>query len=747
MKSVSNDASGRMFTYLWFDERSPNECKYGETFVYHGQDPWIECGNRTRDSLAVNKHYYDNGTVKMVRIWDVSDYATKNGKNYTHAGVDNVIRKQLPGCRRVNTTEIHEIPWYEFVTLMDDFMIQQTQPLPQVYLTTKQYESLHDSLHAIHAGKRTIAANLCARFGKTIWAGALIREMDKNVNVVCSYVLSSFTSFVNDLRRFEQFRDIEMIDSSKDDWRDRFEMARNHNKKLVVFVSLCPGSVRQDRIDHVFAASSDKLIIVDEADFGAHKRNQFDILNNNRTQDDTVVLMTGTNIERATSGWEVDHLLSVTYPELLFSKANPIQASKSPHIKYFQEDAALNNRYVEMEMYQMALIELLDDMKKQDPGMFVENGEYLPSWSKTAADPIRAKGFIVKLFQSLFHGDHDMDQLNVDFQTSMTGSSVSMVFLPGSTKNTAMNNFTKILQEALPNFEVVEISGNETTNKNAETSVKNRIIEAGKKNKSVLLLSAGMASRSFSIPQIDKIFLAYDRGESGPTIQKLSRALTPSAQQKTARIFSLSFDPNRDDKFDSVIMETAKNIKERNGLSFPIALEMVLRTMNIFKCTVDGRLKFNPSDYLLDMLENDRIDRTIAQRIVLNDINFIKELANGKASTLKVEKQAVAQMGKTHRHAKNQSEKTTMSDQQLDELKKAKEQIAKIVRRIDVIWKWPTLKEITNVEQAFELMDQDTKLQKCIGDFYEISYEIIKQVVCNLIDRDMLMVKLSRINT
>jgi hypothetical protein len=57
------------------------------------------------------------------------------------------------------------------------------------------------------------------------------------------------------------------------------------------------------------------------------------------------------------------------------------------------------------------------------------------------------------------------------------------------------------------------------------------------------------------------------------------------------------------------------------------------------------------------------------------------------------------------------------------------------------------LREIVDVEEAFKLMDQDTKLQKFISDFYEISYEIIKQVVCNMVDRDMLMIKLARINT
>ena len=62
------------------------------------------------------------------------------------------------------------------------------------------------------------------------------------------------------------------------------------------------------------------MVAVDEADFGVHQIKQSTPLIEARSEDDIVVLMTGTNGDKAASIWPVDHYLSVTYPELLMEK-------------------------------------------------------------------------------------------------------------------------------------------------------------------------------------------------------------------------------------------------------------------------------------------------------------------------------------------------------------------------------------------------------------------------------------------
>ena len=47
----------------------------------------------------------------------------------------------------------------------------------------------------------------------------------------------------------------------------------------------------------------------------------------------------------------------------------------------------------------------------------------------------------------------------------------------------------------------------------------------------------------------------------------MSRALTSNSPDKVARIFSLSFDPNRDDKLDTMVFQAALNQVEKKGKS------------------------------------------------------------------------------------------------------------------------------------------------------------------------------------
>lgn len=83
---------------------------------------------------------------------------------------------------------------------------------------------------------------------------------------------------------------------------------------------MCSGGRRQDKIDFLFDLDVVRLVIIDEADFGVHRANQSTPLIEARGVQDVVILMTGTNGDKAASIWPVDHYLSVTYPELLIEK-------------------------------------------------------------------------------------------------------------------------------------------------------------------------------------------------------------------------------------------------------------------------------------------------------------------------------------------------------------------------------------------------------------------------------------------
>ena len=308
-----------MFCYLWYEKDKPNEAKFGERWVFSGQDPTTEVWKRIKSSIGVRKDLIRDGTIQLECIWDVTEYAKKVSRYYIHGKVDDQIRPGI-GFRKGSTGEVHELSATEIKTKVNKILAKVGQALPIAGLSQNQADAAMNVLSAIASGSRTVVAELCARFGKTIWSGAMVRETNASLTIVASYVLTSFASFEKDLTSFEQFKDLVLIDTANDDYQEVINAGLAQGKQVVALLSMCSGKRRQQKIDYLFNQDCVRLVLVDEADFGVHKLNQSQPLIDARGQDDVVVLMTGTNGDKAAGTWNVDHYLSVTYPELLIEK-------------------------------------------------------------------------------------------------------------------------------------------------------------------------------------------------------------------------------------------------------------------------------------------------------------------------------------------------------------------------------------------------------------------------------------------
>lgn len=308
-----------MYCYLWHETSDEAECKFGERWVMAGLDVESDILKRIKQSVGVRKDKYTDGTIKLVACWDVSSLAMEVGRFYQRSRMDDYIR-EFVGYRKGTTGEIHTLAVEDMEFKINEFIKKRAQPLRVAKLSRNQFNAAKNVLTAMAQNKRTIVAELCARFGKTIWAGVLIRETNAPLTIIASYVLTSFTSFKNDLSRYEQFRDFVLIDAADADWHLQVQNAISGGFQVVVFLSMCAGAGRQEKINFLFNQQVAKLIIIDEADFGVQQCKQCTPLIKARGADDTVVLMTGTNGDKAASMWEVDHYLGVTYPELLMEK-------------------------------------------------------------------------------------------------------------------------------------------------------------------------------------------------------------------------------------------------------------------------------------------------------------------------------------------------------------------------------------------------------------------------------------------
>lgn len=417
-------------------------------------------------------------------------------------------------------------------------------------------------------------------------------------------------------------------------------------------------------------------------------------------------------------------------------------------LKYFAVDPRRHELYVDVEFYQMNLASVVEIARQSEPDAFLEDGIFLPSWSKFAANPIKAKGFFTNMLQAVFEGKGGDDSLNVDYQTgrrAREGIKVAMMFLPGSTTNANLQEIKPIAEQALRGFRIELVSGAEDmTNATAERNVKEAIEKAEAAGQHVLILSAGMAQRSFSIPHITELYLAYDTGDNGATIQKMSRALTPHDVGKIGRIISLSFDPNRDDKFDAMMIETAQNYKRNHNIpDLKQALRDVLRTVDIFRCQPDGAVKIEADSYLEEALSRKSVDRVIGKIAPINELSGeeIRALASGNIDVFRQARTQAAARGKIRPSKGSKPTGKSTKDTSEKELARAREMIVTISQNIDIIRYYGG----STIEEAFQMMDDEgEEIQADVTRQFGVDYELVKELVLtNFINRDLLDLKFS----
>ena len=741
-QAISHDA---MMAYLWWETDKPWEFKFGERWVKAGQHPLVEVWRRIKNSVGVRKDLINEGKIELLAHWDVSEYAKKVGRFYPHGKVDDHMRRFL-GQRKGSTGEIHTFAPDQGKLKIDQLLARTGQPLPSVGLAAWQARTLRSVLEMIANGDRIIMAELCARFGKTIWAGALARELDVPLTIVASYVLTSFASFEKDLSGFDQFKDLVIVDSADPEYQDAVDAALANGKQVVVFLSMCAGERRQQKIDYLFGLSVPRLLVIDEADFGIQRPAQASLLVDAMAPDDAAVLMTGTEAAKASALWPIDNMISVVYPELVMEKRNPLAVYHIP-LQHFAVDTTRHDLVVDMEFYQMTTKSLVESFITTDPSA---DRDLLASWSKTAANPAKAKGFLTHMLQSLFMGQHGHDELNSDLQIQ-TGSSVpnlsehrvSMMFMPGSTTNANLAQIAAIAQQALLGYKIVPVYGEEMTNRTAETDVKDAIAAAKRQGQSVLLISAGMAQRSFSVGEISEIYLAYDEGSMAGTIQKVARALTPTAaSDKVARLISLSFDPNRDDKFDAMILETAANYNRSSGMcDMKAALDSVLRTLWMFRCTPDSAVRMEADQYLEDAISRRSVSRVIGQKSDLSQLSSqeVLALSQGNSDAFRSAKLQAALRGKTRmKRARKAGMPNTASEDDFLAAKiiaTAKKVIANIADNMDIIVYGTGTH---NLNLAFEKISNDASMQQVILEEFGLEFDLIH----SLFDRGVINIDL-----
>lgn len=508
----------------------------------------------------------------------------------------------------------------------------------ELKLTPSQYEMLEALLDRFDGGDRTIIAELCPRFGKTLWAICALLTSSERVLAVSAYWLSSLPSFRSDIAKFTQFSGVRYVDASDDNYAATVQDYLDQGLKVVVGVSLCGGSNRRDLKKEdlqPIVDITDKIIFVDEADYGAWQINQRELVDFLGAGDPKLILATGTNAARAATGRQVDHHLCVTYFDMLLTKRNGCTYTPKRTLPFVVETDL--SMLPEVEFYQLAFPKIIDDT--------VMNKDNLPSWNKAFENPAKAKGFLRSCFGAVFNGDGVYDYMAMDHVFGKQPTGV-MIWLPEGGRKENVDKFSVMLQEWIPEWHVMPLHGDATDNRRAEEEVKKAHAWAIKTGlNGVVVVSMKMGARSFSIPEIDTTILAYDNGSAAQTAQKSSRVLTRSHVGKIGRVLSLSLDPTREDKLDAPILETAQKVADKEGIDIVAAVKVVLRTLNVYFMDDDHgqKMSINVDDYTKKVLSLNSLTKIVAKTA---DIATVLQDPDMIAAFLQVRAQDLGGLGK-----------------------------------------------------------------------------------------------------
>jgi hypothetical protein len=212
--------------------------------------------------------------------------------------------------------------------------------------------------------------------------------------------------------------------------------------------------------------------------------------------------------------------------------------------------------------------------------------EYRTDWTKLLKDVKTSKNVLFNLIKGLFGVYGGRLTYIMELMTKDAEKDVTMVFASTPDKK-QQSLLVDLFREVLgPQYIVELINSDETSNREVEDQAKKTIAYAKENGKKVVFVSKDMASRSFSISEIDTVILMFDRGSYSTITQKVSRVLTPGLTYKGTpkthgNVISLSLDPNREDvnPIDEYIVYESEKVQV-NDLNDGI--QRVLKSIDIF---------------------------------------------------------------------------------------------------------------------------------------------------------------------
>lgn len=580
-------------------------------------------GGQTINGISRIKTQASDDETILIVAWIPSDLA-KIAK-YDQK-IHEVLHQQgkCEWLNRIDPTNAPGTEWSRFPNNNPEELwleyIGNNQKRQNLELTVWQLMALDKIISAKKNNKKKIMAELAARFGKTNLFLSLFDLCEERNMIVCAYYLTALSSFKKEASRWNQFSNYIVLDLAEENFVNKYEEASKiDTNKILILASLC-GSSTVEKNSEFVKSIKNKLVIVDEADYGAHTLNVVPIVNK-LGKNGTIILTTGTNSDRAKGiHTDIDFFFKETYFDMLMKKNyDDVSLDNVEILNKYSRSTQFEKFISDVHFYRF-------DWSKLTTVVNSTNKEFTPSFTKESQNVNKSSAFWTGLYDILIGQSSEMNAndyslLNV---INQSGEQLQSVIQFVSMKKSEMSKLHKIAKTRLSkSFDVHVVNGDYISGKEAEEKVKDWIRIANNNNKHVWIIASFMCQRSFSIPDINVAVLSYDNGDKGATVQKMSRPLTAGPNKKIGHIVSLSIDGNRDEKIAPIILETANKIADHENIDSVNAIRRVMKTMPIFQMQSDGYLyELEPDTYAQEVFASSNSHRLIVNKDRLFDFNM-----------------------------------------------------------------------------------------------------------------------------
>ena len=321
------------------------------------------------------------------------------------------------------------------------------------------------------------------------------------------------------------------------------------------------------------------------------------------------VFASGTNVQRLAKGsGRADGIVYTAYSQLEQTEEN----------------------IVKRKFYMLEVDSLKKDVEELDE-------KVQPSWIKIWGKPNGNKAFISKLFLSLTGEEALRQEINL---SNLTGESIDCFMMLVSANKKEMKQIKNIAERAIPNYHIKILNGDYTSNKQAQYETTKEINEARIAGKDgVIIIANQMGSRSYSISEIQATVIAYDRGSVDATVQKVSRCLTPGKtysgeKKETGHVLDLSFDPNRSENIERLLVDEIVQVGKSENLDFPSATSFVLSSIDCFKVRYGTAVEVDEQEMFTLLGDNENLLRIADVTVdVEAALDLIEDLANVKTGS------------------------------------------------------------------------------------------------------------------